>query len=62
MVAREVPAEVESDIVKETFEVLRTLGHSETDARRLLDNALAAKKKYKDVDSLLHAVYEKSHT
>ena len=62
MVAREVPAEVENDIVKETFEVLRTLGHSEADARKLLDAALAAKKKYKDVDSLLHAVYEKSST
>lgn len=61
MVAREVPAEVESDIVKETFEVLRSLGHNEADARKLLDAALAAKKKYKDVDSLLHAVYEKSH-
>ena len=61
MVAREVPAEVENDIVKETFEVLRTLGHSEADARKLLDAALAAKKKYKDVDSLLHAVYEKSN-
>ena len=62
MVAREIPAEVENDIVKETFEVLRTLGHSEADARKLLDAALAAKKKYKDVDSLLHAVYEKSST
>ena len=60
MVAREVPAEVENDIVKETFEVLRTLGHNEADARKLLDAALAVKKKYKDVDSLLHAVYEKS--
>ncbi|MCA9215387.1 MAG: Holliday junction DNA helicase RuvA [Planctomycetales bacterium] len=62
MVPRELPAEVESDVVKETFEVLRTLGHSETDARRLVDAALSAKKKYKDVDSLLHAVYEKSHS
>ena len=29
------------------------LGHSESDARRLLDTALAAKKKYADVQSLL---------
>ena len=62
MVAAEVPtADVESDVVKETFEVLRTLGHSDSDARKLLDNALAEKKKYKDVDALLHAVYQKSH-
>lgn len=51
-------AEVEHDVVKETFEVLRTLGHSEADARRLLDAALKAKKKYADVESLLQAVYQ----
>ena len=46
----------------EAFEVLRVLGHSEAEARRLLDGALDKKTKYKDVDSLLHAVYEKSHS
>ena len=30
------------------------------DARRLLDGALDKKTKYKDVDSLLHAIYEKT--
>jgi Holliday junction DNA helicase RuvA len=63
MVAREAEheAEVQPDIVSETFEVLRTLGHSESDARRLMDAALAAKKKYKDVQSLLQAIYQQSH-
>jgi len=56
-----VAADVERDLLSETFEVLRALGHSETEARRLLDGALAEKKKYKDVESLLHAVYEKTH-
>jgi Holliday junction DNA helicase RuvA len=55
-------AEVEHDVVKETFEVLRTLGHSESDARRLLDTALKAKKKYADVESLLQAVYQNRKT
>ena len=41
--------------------MLRVLGHSDADARRLLDGALDKKTKYKDVDSLLHAVYEKTH-
>ena len=54
-------AEVESDVVVETFEVLRRLGHSESDARRLLDAALSAKKKYADVQSLLQAIYQQSH-
>ena len=54
-------ADVERDLLTEAFEVLRVLGHTDTDARRLLDGALDKKTKYKDVDSLLHAVYEKAH-
>lgn len=54
-------AEVERDVVQDTFEILRTLGHSEVDARKLLDSVLASKKKYKDVDALLNAVYQQSH-
>ena len=63
LVAREVPpeAEVASDVVSETFEVLRKLGHSESDARRLVDAALALKKKYKSVEELLQAVYQQAH-
>jgi holliday junction DNA helicase RuvA len=63
LVARETPvvADIERDLLSEAFEVLRVLGHSEVEARRLLDGALDKKTKYKDVDSLLHAVYEKTH-
>lgn len=63
LVARETApaADVESDLLTETYEILRSLGHSESDARRLLDGALDKKAKYKDVDSLLRAVYEKNH-
>jgi Holliday junction DNA helicase RuvA len=53
-------AEVESDVVSETYEVLRTLGHSESEARRLLDVVLGAKKKYKDVQSVIEAIYQQS--
>jgi Holliday junction DNA helicase RuvA len=60
--AAEPIADVERDILSEAYEVLRVLGHNETDARRLLDDALDKKRKYKDVDSLLHAVYEKAHS
>ncbi len=49
------------DVVSETFDVLRTLGHSEPEARKLLDAALEGKKKHKDVESLLQAVYQQSH-
>ena len=51
-------AEVEPDVVSETFQLLRGLGHSESDARRLLDAALGSKKKFKDVQSLIEAIYQ----
>jgi Holliday junction DNA helicase RuvA len=54
-------AEVEPDVVAETFQVLRGLGHSDSDARRLLDSVLATKTKYKDVEGLIRAIYEQSH-
>jgi Holliday junction DNA helicase RuvA len=61
LVAREVPPEgdTEHDVLSTAFDTLLALGHSETDARRLLDDALTRQKTYKDVDSLLRAVYEK---
>ncbi len=62
MVARDEPtaADVGFDLVSEAYDVLRQLGHSETDARKLLDTALAEKKKYKDVQDILQAVYQRS--
>lgn len=54
-------ADVEQDVVQETFQVLQSLGHNESEARRLLDGALAAKKKFKDVEALLQAVYQHRH-
>ena len=50
--------DVTPDVAGETFEALRQLGHSESDARRLIDTALEKKKKYKDVQALLQAIYD----
>jgi Holliday junction DNA helicase RuvA len=63
LVGRDLPADAatERDVLSETFDALRALGHGESDARRLLDEALARKKKYKDVDELLRAVYDQRH-
>ncbi len=44
-----------------TFDILRGLGHSESDARRLLDAVLATGKKFKDVESLIQAIYRQQH-
>ena len=48
------------DVVRETFEALLSLGHSESDARNRVDKALAAKKKYKDSSEMLTAIYDQS--
>ena len=63
LVAREYPTlgDVPPDVVTDTFTVLRQLGHSEAEARRLLDTALGTKKKFKDVSALLEAIYQQSH-
>ncbi len=60
LVGRETPAgaDVPRDVVSEAFEVLRALGHSEPESRRLLDDAMSRKKKHKDVEALLQTVYE----
>ncbi len=62
MAARDEPtaADVEKDVVGETYEVLLSLGHSERDARRLVDAVLGQKKKYKDVQDMLQAIYQQS--
>lgn len=63
LVARDVPEGVttERDVLSESYDALRALGHAEADARRLIEAALGQKKKYKDVDELLRAVYEQRH-
>jgi len=54
-------AEVQPNTIEDTYQVLLSLGHGESDARRLLDTALAEKNRYKDVDALLQAIYQQSN-
>ena len=64
MVERDSVGEADEDgspVVSETFDALITLGHSEADARQLIDDTLASGKKFKDTESLLTAIYERSH-
>lgn len=55
-----VQAEVEPSLVDDIFAILIGLGHSEAEARRLIDAALAKKKRYSDVDAMLQEIYEQS--
>jgi len=63
LVARETPGESGgvADVLVETFEVLRSLGHSDFDARRLVDALRQEKKKPKDVQDALEAIYRQMH-
>ena len=46
-------------IVEETYQILLSLGHSESEARTMIDDVVATGKKPKDVESLLQAVYDR---
>jgi len=63
MVAREEPQETaaDRDVMRETFDALRALGHSESDARRLVESALDGKTKFKTVEDMLQVIYQHSH-
>jgi holliday junction DNA helicase RuvA len=47
------------NVVTDTFDALLALGHSESEARTLIDEAVAGGKKFKDSESLLTAIYQK---
>lgn len=51
-------SDIDRDIIDDTFQALTVLGHSESDARRLIDEAVGSKKKVKDVEGLLQTIYE----
>lgn len=46
-------------VINDTFDALLALGHSEADARKLIDEATSGSKKFKDSESLLTAIYQK---
>ncbi len=50
-----------SQITAETFDALISLGHSESDARKLIDDVITSGKKFKDTESLLTAIYQRGH-
>ncbi len=48
----------ELDVVAETFEALLSLGHSEAEARRMIDAVVEnSRKKFKDSSELIQAIY-----
>lgn len=62
MISEDAPktTDVDNDVVSETFAALIALGHTEVDARQLIDKALEEKKKPKDVEAMLQVIYKQS--
>lgn len=50
------------DLVRETFDVLCALGHSEAAARQLIDSVIDSKKKFTDVEELIQAIFQQTHS
>jgi Holliday junction DNA helicase RuvA len=59
--AQAYEADVKRDVVQDAYEALRTLGHSEADARKLLDSVLKTKRRFSDAEAILQAIYDQSH-
>jgi Holliday junction DNA helicase RuvA len=57
--ARPAPAAVEGNVLEDAYQALLSVGHSPADARDRLDKALAGGQRYKSVDELLLAIYNK---
>lgn len=50
----------ERNVIEDTYQILCSLGHSEIEARKMLDGVLKTKRKFKDVEEMLQAVYDNS--
>ncbi len=53
-------SDIERSIVDETFQILLSLGYSESESRQMLEIPLQSNKEFKDIDSLLQAVWERT--
>ncbi len=63
LVRRDVPEGagdgIARGVVEDTFQALLALGHSEADARQLVETTMASGAKFKDTESLLQEIYKK---
>lgn len=62
LVRREEPTVADNQkpgVVEETYQALLVLGHNESDARRLIEQAVAGGKKFKDSEAMIHAIYQR---
>jgi Holliday junction DNA helicase RuvA len=53
----EPASEGESEVIRDTFAALLSVGHTESQARSAIDRVLAGKKKYRSVPDMIEAIY-----
>lgn len=51
------PAVAEPDVIRDTFATLLSVGHTESQARQLIDKVLTGKRKFKTVADMIDAIY-----
>lgn len=54
------PENAESDVIRDTYAALLSVGHTESQARQALDRVLAGKKKFKSVADMIDAIYQQN--
>ena len=54
------PENAEPDVIRDTFAALISVGHSESQARQVIDNVLLGKKKFKTVADMIDAIYQQN--
>jgi Holliday junction DNA helicase RuvA len=60
--AAQAAAVVDGNVLEDAYQALLSVGHTPLDARDRLDKALAGGKRYKSVDELLLAIYNKGQS
>jgi Holliday junction DNA helicase RuvA len=55
--ANGAPENIEPDVIRDAYAALLSVGHTESQARQLLDGVLSGKKKYRSVADLIDAIY-----
>lgn len=53
----EAAGEGESEVIRDTFAALLSVGHSESQARSAIDRVLVGKKKFRSVPDMIEAIY-----
>jgi holliday junction DNA helicase RuvA len=52
------PEVAEPNVIRDTYEALLSVGHSESEARQAIDRVMTGKKKFKSAADMIEAIYQ----